>query len=231
MELILDNRENSLKIELENEKTVFQTKQLIIGDIVIKKDSKELIIIERKTIADFYSSISSSRYQEQRERLKMYRVENPHLKIIYVIEGTFTESISNGTTIVPYEKMINTLNGATQNLILFHDIYILHTLSIKSTCKTLQSLMEKLSSTDVSSLILPSNLPVTKKAKMMENMFLLQLTLIPGVSKVTASKIIEKYPTLQIFLKESTLEELSMIPINKRRVGDKLAKKIFDVYF
>lgn len=220
MEIEIDCREIQLITFFQ--KLDLSIKALTIGDIIIKKDSKELVIIERKTLSDFLSSIKSSRYSEQRERLKLYRTENPHVKIIYMVEGTRFDLFP--------EKSI--IFGAMENLILFHDIYVLFTINTEHTAKTIENMSKKLSETDTSSLKESLNLPVTKKAKINENMFLLQLCLIPGVSRTVAEKIVEKYENLQIFLETKPgIENLADILIAKRKLGKKLAEKIIQVYW
>ena len=122
--------------------------------------------------------------------------------------------------------------GAMENLILFHDIYVLFTINTEHTAKTIENMSKKLSETDTSSLKESLNLPVTKKAKINENMFLLQLCLIPGVSRTVAEKIVEKYENLQIFLETKPgIENLADILIAKRKLGKKLAEKIIQVYW
>lgn len=122
--------------------------------------------------------------------------------------------------------------GAIENLVLFHDIFILYTLNIESTATTIFNLSCKLLKKEISSLNESLTLPVTKKAKIDENMFLLQLALIPGVSRISATKIVEKYETLQNFLLQKPgVPELAMIQINKRKLGEKIGKKIHQVYF
>jgi len=63
---------------------------LHLGDIVLCNDStpdnKELVIIERKTVADLMSSIKDGRYDEQSYRLSGYNTCHNH-NIIYLIEG------------------------------------------------------------------------------------------------------------------------------------------------
>lgn len=61
------------------------TETLPIGDIIISNDVDELIIIERKTIADLLASIKDGRYEEQSYRLN--GLNHPNHNIIYLVEG------------------------------------------------------------------------------------------------------------------------------------------------
>ena len=55
---------------------------LVVGDFQIGN-----MIFERKTHQDLASSILDGRYQEQSNRLMEHASNNPHLKIIYIVEG------------------------------------------------------------------------------------------------------------------------------------------------
>ena len=65
---------------------------LVLGDIVLSmssdpKDENELVIIERKSVADLMASIKDGRYDEQAYRLSG-QASCPNHNIIYLIEGT-----------------------------------------------------------------------------------------------------------------------------------------------
>jgi len=66
-------------------KVVVET--LPLGDIIIYNPEKEedLVIIERKSINDLFSSIKDGRYEEQSFRLN--GLQHPNHNIIYLIEG------------------------------------------------------------------------------------------------------------------------------------------------
>jgi len=66
-------------------KVVVET--LPLGDIIIYNPEKEedLVIIERKSINDLFSSIKDGRYEEQSYRLN--GLQHPNHNIIYLIEG------------------------------------------------------------------------------------------------------------------------------------------------
>jgi len=66
-------------------KVVVET--LPLGDIIIHNPEKEedLVIIERKSINDLFSSIKDGRYEEQSFRLN--GLQHPNHNIIYLIEG------------------------------------------------------------------------------------------------------------------------------------------------
>jgi ERCC4-type nuclease len=157
MEIVIDYRERSIIQELGD--SIYTVENLIIGDIVIKKDKKELVIIERKTMDDFIGSIKSGRYAEQRERLKLFRQGMPEVKIIYLLENRKPSEIRN------------TIDGAITNLLLFHNISVIYSDDIPNTVDIIKNMSRKLEEKDVSSLVDCLNLPVLKKAKIHENMY------------------------------------------------------------
>ena len=57
----LDYREKALIEIFQKNDVSYETKNLLIGDINIKKDGNESIIIERKTLSDLLSSIKDGR--------------------------------------------------------------------------------------------------------------------------------------------------------------------------
>jgi len=95
MKLILDCRESNLLKSCEGLiKTIpkfkhikITTENLLIGDMAINDDeNNNVILFERKTIADLLASIKDGRYREQSYRLSGSEYHNHN--IIYLIEGT-----------------------------------------------------------------------------------------------------------------------------------------------
>lgn len=94
MKLILDGRETNLLKSCEGLiKTIpkfkhikITTENLLIGDMAINDDeNNNVILFERKTIADLLASIKDGRYREQSYRLSGSEYHNHN--IIYFIEG------------------------------------------------------------------------------------------------------------------------------------------------
>jgi ERCC4-type nuclease len=98
MLLKLDIREKRL-IQLINTANTgynftIKTENLALGDIIICDDDEtELLLIERKSLADLAASIKDGRYSEQSYRLNSYSLHNHN--IIYLIEGNLSMFGSN----------------------------------------------------------------------------------------------------------------------------------------
>ena len=90
MEIILDNREHALITSIKNlpksDEITISVEQLCLGDILIRENGKDIILIERKTYNDLLSSIKDSRFSEQSYRLSNTSGLNTH-SIMYLIEG------------------------------------------------------------------------------------------------------------------------------------------------
>ena len=65
MELKIDNREKIKNLFPKDLNITFEN--LDIGDYIISKENMSYIIIERKTIPDYWSSIKDGRLREQKK--------------------------------------------------------------------------------------------------------------------------------------------------------------------
>ena len=102
--IVIDTHECKLKDHFSSHEHIkFQL--LEVGDIILYKESKPILVIERKTLADLYSSIKDGRWKEQKARL----ISNfPTYKILYLIENMHINAhCINQKTIIG--SLINTL--------------------------------------------------------------------------------------------------------------------------
>jgi len=106
MKIIVDNREHTLIKLLKalsndyNFTDTIEVSTLEIGDIVIQSEQgEELLILERKNIADLASSIRDGRYAEQSYRLNGNSLHNHN--IIYLIEGRVSQYNGKYTKVKP----------------------------------------------------------------------------------------------------------------------------------
>ena len=213
MKLVIDSREQSLikllKKDIENSKQFFKkdievdTGNLAIGDLIIYgDDGKELIIFERKSIADLASSIGDGRYNEQSFRLNEHSLHNHN--IIYIIEGDFDKFKSYGRI------DSRALHSSIFNLIYFKGFSVYRTFNIYETsflvCRFLDKLSreknqlgyyngnkEKIDNLHYSEVCKTS----TKKSQITkENIGVIMLMQIPCVSAQCAQAIMKNYESL-----------------------------------
>jgi len=143
MRIIIDVREHSLIEKInstifnQNFKTKIDISQsaLDLGDISIQDDSsKEILIIERKSLADLLSSIKDGRYDEQSHRL-IHSSGLPAHKIYYVIEGLLSQ-------ITPAEKRI--VFSAMTSLNYFKGFSVFRTSSVNETAELILAMVDKI---------------------------------------------------------------------------------------
>lgn len=224
MEIIIDNRENSLIKLLEENNETFIKKNLEIGDIQYIENDKLIYIIERKTINDLGASIKDGRYKEQKMRL----LSNHSNNIYYIIEGNIDDC--------------NTLNrkallGSIINMSFRDNIKVINSNNIKDTYDIIIQIRRKYnegkfkeveSSTDN----YVSSIKMNKKENMSKEICnIVQLATIPGVSQKISKIIIEKYETLSNLIEEYKKNDnllLADISLGKRKIGKVLSTKIYD---
>ena len=224
MEIIIDNRENSLIKLLEENNEIFIKKNLEIGDIQYIENDKLIYIIERKTINDLGASIKDGRYKEQKMRL----LSNHSNNIYYIIEGNIDDC--------------NTLNrkallGSIINMSFRDNIKVINSNNIKDTYDIIIQIRRKYnegkfkeveSSTDN----YVSTIKMNKKENMSKEICnIVQLATIPGVSQKISKIIIEKYETLSNLIEEYKKNDnllLADISLGKRKIGKVLSIKIYD---
>ena len=76
--------------ETTTDQITILVESLPLGDIIFCKDEQELMIIERKSVADLAASIKDGRYQEQSYRLDGTELHNHN--IVYLIEGNMARA-------------------------------------------------------------------------------------------------------------------------------------------
>ena len=228
MKLIIDNREPFL---YEKCKTLFalpsieiSLANLTLGDILLKSnDDIELIIFERKSLADLLASIKDGRYEEQSHRLIHSSGLHTH-NIVYIIEGVFSQLRTEQERRLIYSTMtsLNTFKGFS----------VIRTSSVTETAEFIMVMADKIernfkngksfafnisssqttsqnveSTEEISSVFLPpiqtepaKYTSVVKKVKKenitAENIAEVILCQIPGVSSITAGQIMTHFTGL-----------------------------------
>jgi ERCC4-type nuclease len=184
MKLCIDVREAAL-IQLLPNATV---KPLILGDITIEdNEGKELVIIERKTIADLAASIKDGRYREQSSRLTDYSL--PNHQIVYLIEG----SLKATKLPMPCE----TLMASMVSLWYGKGFSVMRTESLEQTAQFVQVMVQKLEKENGYQGVAKENASDVKQAKMDKitpsNIQALMLAQIPYVNITTAEAVLEHH--------------------------------------
>lgn len=229
MKIFIDERETFLyeKCQSMNQTTSIQLfkKVLPLGDILIcADDDKELVLIERKSLADLLASIKDGRYEEQSYRLIHSSGFHTH-NILYIIEGMFSQLRT------PMEKKM--IYSAMTSLNFFKGFSATRTCSLQETAEMILSIADKIerengkgktphfsnkTGEEVFSLentvtTTPANYcTVVKKTKKdnitAENIGEIILCQIPGISSITAITIMKQFSSFP-----HLIEELKMNPL------------------
>tara|TARA_B100001175_G_scaffold305849_1_gene303312 strand:+ start:416 stop:1099 length:684 start_codon:yes stop_codon:yes gene_type:complete len=224
MEIIIDNREKDLIKLFKNNNITHITKNLEIGDIQFIVNEEIIYIIERKTYDDLGTSIKDGRYKEQKFRL----LANNNNNIFYIIEGD-----KNKCKTLAY----NALLGSIINMLFRDNIKIINSTNIDETYKIINQIKDKYNNgkfkkIDCNKSNYISSIKTNKKENMDKNLCsIVQLSVIPGVSKNIAEVIINKYESLSNLIEEFKKNDnllLENIKLEKRKIGKALSKKIYD---
>ena len=239
MQLLIDAREpktlvnylNNLN-EQSNVKISIVQKNLNIGDYVFYDEinNKELLIIERKSLADLESSIKDGRYKEQSYRLNETPLHNHN--IIYLLEGA----------IINYKNVEfrTTLYSTLFSLNYYKGFSVINVLNQTETGDLLMSIACKLvrenkpgfyctlsDSSIVKEENYLNNIKTSKKAHInSDNIFQLMLMQIPGISNVSALALSNEFKNMENLLDSLKKEKDEKLETIKLASGRKLNKNI-----
>lgn len=228
IDIIIDNRENKLIQLFENNNNKIIKQNLEIGDIIFNYDNNPLIIIERKTLSDLCASIKDGRYKEQ----KMRMINNyQNCKKIYLIENIGEFNLSKSI-----------LLSSKINCTLRDNISVLESNSLENTYEIIMKIfnnipkyIEQLLNKNIIKEDYVNCIQSNKKANLTkENIEILQLCVIPGVSKNIAKIILNYYGSLMILYNninnnsDDIINEISELKNGKRKLGNKFASKFIN---
>jgi len=198
MHIIIDCRENKL-IELFSPEAI-KVESLNIGDIVFRNDDgQDVVIIERKSVADLAASISDGRYNEQSYRLNASDTKNHN--IIYLIEGDIRTQTSHSriTPEILYSSITSISLFKGFSLFTTHDVvetstFIQH--MFKKVCKNMKD-GKQFYNVDAPVGEYIDAMKNAKKSNITSgNVAEIMLSQIPSVSKNIAKIVMGEYRTL-----------------------------------
>lgn len=240
MNLIIDNREKSVKEYFQNFENV-SYQNLEIGDIQFYYKNELIVIIERKTIKDFISSLKDKRYKEQKIRMKMNINKD---KMIYLIEGNLNDF--KGDKIDGISKKI--INSTFISLLIKDNIKIYQTNNLAETLEFILRIYKRLKDKP-DNLIVKSEKDMKQeyskciKLKKKDNLtpeicYISQLSQIPGISNNIAFHIVKYYNSMaklcQYYNENNLLLENFEYEISngkKRKIGKKNNEIIYNFLF
>jgi ERCC4-type nuclease len=215
MNLRIDYREKALL-----QRIPIEPSNLPLGDIVIEKEGKELIIIERKTVNDLASSICDGRYKEQSFRLQ--ELDIPNHNILYMIEGQLQDCSLTKKALISSIISLWYHKGFT----------VYRTNDVDESAEFIQLLFEKLQKDESKPHVESDYTSTVKKQKRdkitPENIDVIMLSQIPGISSTTATALMVEHKT--IFQLNKTLSEtpncLDSFMCGKRKISKTCVENI-----
>jgi Fanconi anemia group M protein len=219
MSIFLDTREHGLQPLLPEA----ISKQLSVGDAWIMHEEQPIVIIERKTTADFEASFLDGRYREQRTRLLAHSSERK-AKALYILEGGL-----EGKTRKLQRRALQKL---ANRLMLRYGVPVWCSLSLEDTASMLQILAEQvkedpkvfegetISYTDVQH--------ITKKANKEDPKAFACAALqqCPGLSAKSVLALLETFGTFQGVMNAEE-KDLATVKHGERRLGPVVAKRLY----
>jgi ERCC4-type nuclease len=185
-----------------------KSERLPIGDIIISEqttqgEEKDIVIFERKTLADLAASIRDGRYKEQSYRLIETAAAtgfNTH-NIVYIIEGDLSRYDERHTQITK-----TALQSAMVSLMYYKGFSVVRTMNVGETADFILHFTDKVAKEgpNTTSAATTTATPATaysevsaKKEKRdyitRENIGEIMLAQVPGVSAKMAAAILAKY--------------------------------------
>ena len=212
MKIIIDIREKELcKLLLALSANYMisvniKTQMLKLGDVIITDDlGNELVLIERKTLSDLAASIKDGRYKEQSYRLNNHPLHNHN--IMYLIEGDL-KTYSTRYTHLPKKTLYSAMFAVNY----YKGFSLVRTMNVLETAEYILRAVSKLSrANDVLGYYNGGDKredkhysDVVKKARKKnitpDNISVIILSQIPGISSITARAIMRQYSSLYTLL-------------------------------
>lgn len=202
----IDYREQNSLVPQSLEKLNFEPvlKELKVGDYIIND-----IVIERKTISDFLSSMINKRLIRQLEELQQYE------KKLIIIEGFDNKWLYNGV-----EDRINpnAIRGFILSISLKHKIPIIFTKNEEDTAKYMSVIANKKE----------TNMSLNAKKKTLNKQEQIQFILegFPGIGPKTSKKLLKEFKSLQNIFNASQ-EKLEKILGKKAELFKKIIRESY----
>jgi ERCC4-type nuclease len=209
--ILVDDREPpDLTARIKNLGIVVEIAHLDIADYVIGN-----ILVERKTIDDLLTSMSSGRLWNQ-----LFNMKNSGMKGILAVVGDFPYSLRNVENFTL--SKVNLLNRIASLKIvcyLSYGVLLVHLPTVKDFIDLMSNIWRRANCESVAPVLKKFDDPIQIKASM--------LSAVPGIGGKASEYLAKNYLLLQLM--NLTEEQISEIKINDRRIG-KRAKKIKEVF-
>ena len=175
-----------------------KSERLPLGDIILHDPTqeKDIVLFERKTLADLAASIRDGRYKEQSFRLIESAAATGFSThhIVYIIEGDLSRYDDRHTQITK-----TALQSAMVSLMYYKGFSVIRTMNVAETADFILHFADKVAKEgplSVADTAAYSEVSAKKEKRdyiTRENIGEIMLSQVPGVSAKTASAILSKY--------------------------------------
>ena len=203
--IIIDYREKNSLVYSYLIKQGFEVefKELKIGDYIVKD-----VVIERKTVSDFISSMINHRLIKQIEELKQY--ENKLL----IIEGISEQELYREDNVGVHP---NAIRGFLLSILLKEKIPVLFSKNSEDTAKFINVLSKKKGK--------EINLNAKKKTLNKKEQLQFIIEGFPGVGPKKARKLLEKFGSIQNIILTSTEDMKEILGIQAEGIREIMERK------
>lgn len=223
----LDNREGALHTTLS---VPHDFVQLHVGDIWIGCAAGEdgqvrpALVLERKSFADFQSSVRDGRYREQRGRLLAFGAE-VGARVAYVLEGS-PAALRPPMTAASIEKLV-------ARLMFIHGIPVFRTESVAGTARLVETLSGQHAEEGTAAFAAATvaqraadGIHVVKRDNAADprHFATSMLCLVHGVSVRIAEAWLDAFGSLGAVI-GATAEQLADVKVGARRIGNVVAQR------
>ncbi len=199
--VIIDNHEKNCLVpsELKDMGFEIEFKDLKVGDYIVRD-----VVIERKTVSDFISSMINKRLPKQLDELKQYK------RPLLIVEGIDEQDLY---TEEYFKEKIgmhpNSIRGFLISIVLNHKIPIIFTKNTEDTAKFISVILKR-KPKEVSLNVSKRNLNQKERMQFVLESF-------QGIGPKTAKKLLNEFKTIKNII-NSPLEELNKIIGKKSEV-------------
>jgi len=233
MDLILDVREIRLGEALTTLQVPYTTAALDVGDVLIQNTEGEpLLVIERKSHADFAASNADGRYREQRARLMAVRGSG--VAVLYMLEGSWLGTAYGRTTEAQLKRL-------TTRLLLRYGLPVLSTTSIQDTARWCSILLAQLTDdptvfqpdsegavTDAMTGFTAALNTVKKGNRSATGTAHAMMSAVPGLGSKRVSALLEAKSIAELVT--MTVAEIADVTAGGKRLGPKLGEALYECF-
>ena len=225
MKIFIDVREQALKKCVHHESNDINWMNLYIGDIQVKNveenNTKNIVVLERKTFSDLRSSLVDGRFSEQKKRI----CSSDFIQKGYIFEG----NLDNETP--EFQNIIRQLSIRIQfkdKMSLFFTGCVQDTLDLICEMKRKLCIDKKLY-TISDTINYVESLHVCKKNNLTPYVcFILQLSQIPGISKSSAKIICNSYKNWKELIEGLQQKDQFLLNTRQAKIGVKKFEQLYN---